>query len=180
MLEDRNIKYPSYVLALLLVYVAFLDISHAMALMQVPNGSAGWVVELLTCAISAVLATLMLTRPHLWFFTAAVVWSLFAFLANFVMKAKGVDTAATDRMIFYFIILVGSGVMAGIEGWKWYLAEKAKRPVSPWAGGWPGQYPGAPQQGPGGQWGQPGFAPQQPPPPPMQPNPPAPPAPPAP
>ena len=42
MLEDRNIKYPSYVLALLFVYVAFLDITHAMALMQVPNGSAGW------------------------------------------------------------------------------------------------------------------------------------------
>jgi hypothetical protein len=183
MLEDRNIKYPSYVLALLLAVVAYVDITHALALKDLPNGSAGWVVELLTCAISAVIATLLLTRPHLWFFAAALVWSLFAFLANFVMKSKGGDPVATDRMTLYFIILVAAAVMTGIEGWKWYLAEKAKRPVNPWAGGgWPGQYPGAPMPGPGGQWGQPSYAPQQPPPPPppMQPAPPPPPAPPAP
>jgi hypothetical protein len=183
MLEDRNIKYPSWVIAALLGYVAFVEITHALTLMQVPNGSAGWVVELLTTAICAALGTLMLMRPHMWFFVAAAVWALFAFLANFVMKAKGVDAIAIERMSFYFIILVAAGVVGGIEGWKWYLVEKAKRPVNPWAGGWPGQYPGAPMPGPGGQWGPPpGFAPQQPPPPPppMQPVPPAPPAPPAP
>ena len=161
MLEDRNIKYPSWVLAALFGYVAFLEASHALALMAAPNASGGWVVELMTCGICAALGTLMLMRPHLWFYAAAAAWSLLAFLANFIMKAKGADAISIERMTFYFIILVSAGVMVAIEGWKWWQAEQAKRPQNPWGNGpWPGQYPGAP--GAGGQWGPPpGYAPQQ-------------------
>ena len=177
MLEDRNIKYPSYALAAILAYVAFLDASHGLTLGQAPDASAAWFIELLTAGICAALATLMLTRPHLWFFAAAAGWSLLAFLANFIMKAKDtIDTIATERMTFYFIVLVGAGILAGIEGWKFYQTEKAKRPQNPWgAGPWPGQYPGAPGQppqqypAPQQQFAPPPAPPQAPPPPPPPP-----------
>lgn len=171
MLEDRNIKYPSYVLAALLGYIAFVDVTNAISWMQAPNASASWVIDLLTGGVCAALATLLLLRPHLYFFAAATGWALLAFLANLIMKAKGVDAVASERMVFYFVIFVVAGVLTIIDGWTWWQAEKAKRPAA-WAGGpWPGQYPGMPPQGyaPGQPYPpQPPYAPQQFAPPPMQ------------
>lgn len=183
MLEDRNIKYPSYVLAALLGYIAFIDATNAITWMQAPNASASWVIDLLTCGVCAVLGTLLLMRPHLYFFAPVVGWSLIAFLANLIMKAKGLDAVASQRMVLYFIVFVVAGTLTAIDGWKWWQAEQAKRPA-PWAGGpWPGQYPGMPPQpyAPGQPYPpqQPPYAPQQYAPPPPPPAPEAPPAPPA-
>jgi hypothetical protein len=181
MLEDRNIKYPSYVLALFLGWVALNDAVHAIALSQAPDASAAWIIELMTSAICAAIAILMLMRPHLVFFIAAAVWSAVAFMANFIMGKM--DATAALRMEFYWVTFVAAAVIVGIEGWKFYEAEKAKRPVNPWgAGPWPGQYPGAPGQPPQ-QYGAPAqqYAPPPPPQappmaPPMAPPPPPPPA----
>jgi hypothetical protein len=162
MLEDRNIKYPSYVLALLLGVVALTDAQHGLALMDA-GGSAAWFLELLTAGISAALAVLLLMRPHLWFFCAAAIWSLLAFCANFIMKMKQGDTVAIERMTIYWIVLVGACVLIAVEGFKWYQVwSKRPRPMYQY----PPQY--APQQMPPQQ-----MPPQYAPPPPPPPAPPA-------
>jgi hypothetical protein len=164
MLEDRNIKYPSYVLALLLGIVALTDAQHGLGLMDA-GGSAAWFIELLTAGICAGLGVLLLMRPHLWFFSAAAIWSLVGFCANFIMKMKQGDTTAIERMAIYWVVLVGACVLIAVEGFKWYQVwSKRPRPMYQY----PPQY--APQQMP------PQYAP--PPPPPAPPA--APPAPPAP
>ena len=95
MLEDRNIKYPSYVLAALLGYIAFVDATNALTWMQAPNASASWIIDLLTCGICAVLGVLLLMRPHLYFFSAAAVWSLLAFIPG--NASSGLPASAAVR-----------------------------------------------------------------------------------
>ncbi|HEX7491682.1 MAG TPA: hypothetical protein VF337_08280 [Candidatus Limnocylindrales bacterium] len=156
MFEDSkiNILRPAYVLAALLGIVALLDVQHALSLMQAPDASAAWIIELFTCAISAVIATFILLRPHLYFFVPVLGWSFLAFFSNFIMKHSGGDTIATERMSAYFLAFVVAAVLVGVEGYKWYAVwSKRPRPVQqmmqgqPWQGQpWQGQYP--PQQPP--------------------------------
>jgi hypothetical protein len=174
MFEDSkiNINRPAWVLAALLGIAAIIDVGNALILMQTPDASAGWVIDLLTCAISAVIVTLILLRPHLYVFIPVTVWSFLAFFANFIMKQKGGDLVATGRMSVYFLAFVVSAVLVGIEGWKWYqIWNKRPRPIQqmmpgqPWQGQpWQGQYP--PQQPPQQ------YAPPQQPQPPQMPQPP--------
>jgi hypothetical protein len=139
MLEDRNIKYPSYVLALLLAYIAFIDAGHGLG-MQTGSDSGAWFLELASSAICTVIATLLLTRPHLWFFCAAAIWSLLAFLGNFIMKLK--DTTPIQRETIYWIVLVGACVLIVIEGFKWYQVwSKRPRPMYQYPPGYPPQVP---------------------------------------
>jgi len=141
MLEDRNIKYPSYVLALLLGIVALTDASHGLALMDA-GGSAAWFIELLTAGVCAALGVLLLMRPHLWFFCAAAIWSLVGFCANFIMKMKQGDTTAIERMGIYWVVLVGACVLIVVEGFKWYQVwSKRPRPMYQYPPGYPPQMP---------------------------------------
>jgi hypothetical protein len=156
MFEDSkiNINRPAYVLAALLGLAAFLDVQNALGLMQAPDASAAWIIDLFTCAISAVLVTFILLRPHLYFFVPVLGWSFLAFFANFIMKQKGPDFVATERMSVYFVAFVVAAVLVGVEGFKWYQVwSKRPRPVQQvmpgqaWQGqAWQGQYP--PQQPP--------------------------------
>jgi hypothetical protein len=164
MLADRNINRPSYVLALLLGIVALLDAVNALTGMQAVDPcagvaatataglhcgtSAGWFIDLMTSGICAALVALLLLRPHLYIFAPTVAWAFLAFIANFVMKAKGFDQLATIRMAIYFVVFIGAGVLLIIEGQKWAAIRWARRPMQPWAG----QYP-------------PGYTPPPPPPP---------------
>jgi hypothetical protein len=170
MLEDRNIKYPSYVLALFFGIVAYHDAMHGLQLMDA-GGSAAWFIELMTAGICTVLGVLLLMRPHLWFFCAAAIWSLIGFCANFIMKMKDVpDSAAETRMTFYWIILVGACVLIVVEGIKWYeVWSKRPRPMQPWQGQYPPGYP--PQMPP--QYAPPPAPPAPPAAPPAAPQPPA-------
>jgi hypothetical protein len=185
MLADRNINRPSYVLALLLGVVAIADAVNALTAMQAMDPctgltaaqtvgvhcgtSGGWFIDLMTSGMCAILVAFLLLRPHLYVFFPVVVWSLLAFLANFIMKAKGFDALATGRMTVYFVVLVGAAVLLFIEGKPWVSERWARRPMP---GAWQGQpYPGQYPQ-------QPGYPPQPPfaPPPPPPAAPPAPPA----
>jgi hypothetical protein len=138
-MEPRNLNRPSYVLALLLGFVAIVDAVNALLGMQSSElcsgasstcGNPGWFIDLMTSGVSAALLALLLMRPHIYVFTAVVAWSLIAFLANFVMRhSPGIDTVATARMAVYFVTLIVAGVLFVIEGRKWLDAERAKRPV---------------------------------------------------
>jgi hypothetical protein len=161
MLADRNINRPSYVLALLLGVVAIADAINALIGMQSMDPcsgltsaqtvglhcgtSGGWFIDLMTSGICAILVAFLLLRPHLYVFAPVVVWSFLAFLANFVMKAKGFDALATGRMAIYFVVLVGAGVLLFIEGKPWVAERWSRRPMP---AAWTGQpYPGQPFPG---------------------------------
>jgi hypothetical protein len=84
---------------------------------------------------------LLLLRPHLYIWFPIVLWSFLAFLANFVMKAKGFDSIATVRMAIYFVVFVGAGVLTIIDGQKWISDKWARRPSAPYQGqAYPGQF----------------------------------------
>ena len=156
MFEDDkiHINRPAYVLAALLGLAAIVDVVNALSLMQAPDASAAWIIDLFTCAISAVIVTLILLRPHLFFFVPVLGWSFLAFVSNFIMRHGYFDTVATGRMSVYFLAFVVAAVLVGVEGFKWYQVwSKRPRPVQqmmqgqPWQGQpWQGQYP--PQQPP--------------------------------
>lgn len=164
--EDKiNINRPAWVLAALLGLAAIVDVMNALGLMQTPGASAAWVIDLLTCAISAVIVAFILLRPHLYFFVAVLGWSFLAFISNFIMKHSGYDSVATERMTIYFLAVVVSAVLVGIEGYKWYVVwSKRPRPVPQMMPGqpWQGQYPQQGQYPPQGQYPQ-QMPPQQPP-----------------
>jgi len=129
MLADRNINRPSYVLALLLGVVALYDAYNALLGLQ--GTDAGWSVDLLTSGICSILVALLLLRPHLYVFLPVVLWSLLAFVANFIMRTgKGIDEVATVRMALYFVTFVGAGVLLIVEGQKWVADTWARRPYS--------------------------------------------------
>jgi hypothetical protein len=144
-MESRNLNRPSYVLALLLGFVAIVDAANALIGMQIGEictglsssslvscGNSGWFVDLLTSGVSAALVALLLMRPHLYVFTAAAAWSFLAFGANFVMRhSPGLDPIATVRMTTHFVVFIVAGVLFIVEGQKWLEAERAKRPVAP-------------------------------------------------
>ena len=151
MLADRNIYRPSYVVALLLGIVALLDAANGLSAMQAVDPcaglaasataglhcgtSAGWFVDLMTSGICAALVALLLLRPHLYIFVPTVAWAFLAFIANFIMKAKGFDSLATVRMTLYFVVFVIAGVLLIVEGQKWLEVKWARRPAAqPWAG----------------------------------------------
>ena len=158
MLADRNINRPSYVVALLLGIVALFDAANGLSAMQAVDPcagvassataglhcgtSAGWFIDLITSGICAALVALLLLRPHLYIFVAVVAWSFLAFIANFVMKSKGFDALATERMAIYFVVFIGAGVLLIVEGQKWLEVKWARRPAAqPWAGQpYPGQF----------------------------------------
>jgi hypothetical protein len=162
MLADRNINRPSYVVALLLGLVAIADAWNALSGMQVTDPcaglpasvtatlhcgtNAGWFVDLMTSGICAVLVALLLLRPHLYIFLPTVLWAFLGFLANFIMKGKGFDQLASERMAIYFVVFMLAGTLLVIEGQAWLAVRWARRPV-----GWQGQpypYPGQPQFAP--------------------------------
>jgi hypothetical protein len=162
MLADRNVNRPSYVLALLLGVVALVDAFNALSGMQALDPcaglsntaglhcgtNAGWFVDLMTSGICAVLVALLLLRPHLYVWFPIVLWSFLAFLANFVMKAKGFDSIATVRMAIYFVVFVGAGVLTLIDGQKWVSDKWARRPTA-WQGQpYPAQYAAQPPVAP--------------------------------
>ena len=144
-MESRNLNRPSYVLALLLGFMAIVDAGNALVGMQtgefctafssaavVGCGNSGWFIDLFTSGVSAALLALLLMRPHLYVFTAVVAWSFLAFGANFLMRqTPGLDSLATVRMTVHFVIFVVAGVLLIVEGQKWLEAERAKRPVAP-------------------------------------------------
>jgi hypothetical protein len=144
-MESRNLNRPSYVLALLLGFIAIVDAGNALVGMQtgefctafssaavVGCGNSGWFIDLFTSGVSAALLALLLMRPHLYVFTAVVAWSFLAFGANFLMRqTPGLDSLATVRMTVHFVIFVVAGVLLIVEGQKWLEAERAKRPVAP-------------------------------------------------
>jgi hypothetical protein len=159
MLADRNINRPSYVLALLLGVVALVDAFNALQGMQAIDPcaglstttglhcgtNAGWFVDLMTSGICTVLVAFLLLRPHLYVWAPIVFWSFLAFLANYVMKAKGFDLIATVRMALYFVVFVGAGVLTLIDGQKWTADKWARRPSNPYQGQpYPGQYAAPP------------------------------------
>jgi hypothetical protein len=171
MLADRNINRPSYVLAFLLGVIAIADSVNALIGMQERDlcsgiagatcgSNAGWFVDLMTSGICAILVALLLLRPHLYIFAPITAWSFLAFLANFIMKSKGVDYT-TLRMAIYFVVMIGAGVLTVIDGQKWAAEAWARRPMQPYPSQYSSQYPG--------QQGQ--FAPPPPPPAPMAPPP---------
>jgi hypothetical protein len=142
-MNPRSLSKPSYVLVLLLGVLALVDAGNALTTMQntptIANFSstsgstnAGWVVDLLTSGVSAVLVALLLMRPHLYVFVPMVGWALLALLANFIMRhTPGIDWLATVRMTLYFVILVIGSVVVAFEGRDWLEVTIARRRTTP-------------------------------------------------
>lgn len=148
MFEDRLIKYPAWVLALLLGILALSDAMNAMTLKQAPDAGWGWLVDMLTAAVCTVFVTLLLLKPHWFWFAGVAIWSFVGWCANGIMTA---DTLDTQRMVLYFVAFVMAVVVTGIEIGQLYPAWSAKRAARA-AAAWqqmapPGWVPGAPMPG---------------------------------
>jgi hypothetical protein len=128
----RNLNRPSYVLALLLGFVALVDAANGFITMQIPdvcrsvsglclgstgNANAGWLVDLGAAVVSAALLALLLLRPHLYIFAATFGWSTLAFLTNLAMRHSvyGPDAIATVRMTVYLLVAVMAAVLVVVE-----------------------------------------------------------------
>ncbi len=148
---ERNLNRPSYVLALLLGFLAVVDAGTAVLAMQMPSfcspynlgglgcgSNSGWLIDLGAAGISAALVAFLLMRPHLYVFGATAGWAVAAFVANFALRhTSGIDTTATYRMTVYFVVLVIAGVLLVVESKPRWDADRAKRPVAQMPPSWP-------------------------------------------
>jgi hypothetical protein len=130
-MATRNLNRPSYVLALLLGFVALVDAGNGLINMQMPdlcnyfyggsgstcNVNAGWLVDLGAAVVSAALVALLLLRPHFYVLAATFGWSALAFLTNLAMRhsAVGPDMIATYRMTVHLVVATIAAVLVVVE-----------------------------------------------------------------
>jgi hypothetical protein len=140
-MDTRSLNRPSYVVAILLGFVALVDAGNGFMNMQVVavcpnfsnglnvscgNSNAGWLVDLGACIVSSALLAFLLLRPYFVVFVATFGWSAVACLTNLAMRHSdnGPDPIATVRMTVYLVVAVVSGVLAAIEFEAKKRAEK--------------------------------------------------------
>lgn len=140
-MDTRNLNRPSYVLALLLGFVALVDAGNGLINMQMPDlcksfsglglgstcsANSGWLADLGAAVVSAALLALLLLRPHFYVFAATFGWSVLAFLANLAMRhsANGPDAIATYRMTVYLVVAVIAAVLVVVEAQVRRQAER--------------------------------------------------------
>jgi hypothetical protein len=132
-MATRNLTRPSYVIAVLLGFLALLDAGNGFITMQQPDickglsqsqianlscgGNAAWIVDLGAAAIGAALLAAVLMRPYLYVFGAVVAWSALAFVSNLAMRhsGSGVDPVATVRLAVYLVICVVAIALLSVE-----------------------------------------------------------------
>jgi hypothetical protein len=138
-MDTRSLNRPSYVVAILLGFVALVDAGNGFINMQplcpnfsnglnasCGNSNAGWLVDLGACIVSSALLAFLLLRPYFVVFIATFGWSAVACLTNLAMRHSdnGPDPIATVRMTVYLVVAVVSGVLAAIEFEAKNRAEK--------------------------------------------------------
>ncbi|MGD0862425.1 MAG: hypothetical protein ABSA21_06640 [Candidatus Limnocylindrales bacterium] len=120
-----NLNRASYVVALLLGFLALVDAANGFIRDQnvySTTGGAGWMVDVGAAAIGAGLLAALLIRPHLYVFGAVVAWCAVAFAANLALRSSGgLDSMATVRMTVYLV----AGVVAVVLFAVAYVAAEA-------------------------------------------------------
>lgn len=130
-MATRNVTRPSYIVALLLGFLALVDAANGFVTMQTPDvcrgltqsqlagcgGNAGWIVDLGAAAIGAALVAALLMRPYLYVFGAVVGWCILAFVSNLAMRHStgGPDPIATVRMTVYLVAGVVAIALLAVE-----------------------------------------------------------------